>query len=413
MTTNAAQDPRPVEITTDPEFPVTIAPSRPSSTAFGRLRVADPYNLFDTKLLYDDAPLLWYFASSGGAFSQTYNATRASVTLFGPGAGGFGIRATNRKFNYEPGKSQLILMTFVMGATPTGCTKKVGLWDTINGVYFENTAGALSFNIDSFVTGATVTTSIPQASWNLDPLDGTGPSGITLDITKAQILVMDFQWLGVGSVRFGFDIDGDIVYAHQQDHANTATSVFMSNPNLPLNYAIITAGTGADSTLECICSSVVSEGGSQSFGRNIAVTNGTTAVAMANSALAYALVGIRLKSTALSQTAIIQRITAMSATANDYWLWELRWNPTVAGVFTYADVTSSQLQSAIGVAANTVTGGTVVAAGYVSREGEVSIDESIGLVLGSTVTTRDTYVLCGRPVNTPISVLGGIVWKEA
>jgi hypothetical protein len=56
---------------------------------------------------------------------------------------------------------------------------------------------------------------VPQSQWNVDRLDGTGPSKVNIDFTKSQIFVTDYQWLGVGRVRFGFYAYGKIHYCHQ------------------------------------------------------------------------------------------------------------------------------------------------------------------------------------------------------
>ena len=114
-----------------------------------------------------------------------------------------------------------------------------------DGIFFE-ADGDVSWNI---CKNGTITESVPQSAWNVDPLDGTGASGITLNLSAAQIAIIDYQWLGVGRVRTGFVIDGLPYYVHYFNHSNNPTfkSVYMSTPNLPIRYDIQTDGTNAGS----------------------------------------------------------------------------------------------------------------------------------------------------------------------
>ena len=103
---------------------------------------------------------------------------------------------------------------------------------------------------------------VAQEDWNIDKLDGTGPSGITLNSSKAQILWMDIEWLGVGSVRIGFVIDGAFIHCHTFHHSNIIESTYITSGSLPLRYEIANTGiTTSTSNLKQICSSVISEGG--------------------------------------------------------------------------------------------------------------------------------------------------------
>ena len=174
------------------------------------------------------------------------------------------IRQTRRYFRYQPGKSQLILATFVMDSPNAACTQRVGYFDAQNGIFFENAGTDYNLVRRSFTGGTASDLQVPRADWNIDSFDGNGPSGISLNFTKAQILLIDMEWLGVGRVRCGFVVDGIPYYAHEFLHANFVSSVYMTTPNLPIRYEIRgTAGLATGKTLHAICSSVISEGGFQ------------------------------------------------------------------------------------------------------------------------------------------------------
>ncbi|NDG30147.1 hypothetical protein EB118_08730 [bacterium] len=87
----------------------------------------------------------------------------------------------------------------------------------------------------------TVDTRIPQSQWNMDRMDGTGPSGNVLDITKMQMWFIDYSWYGAGVARFGVrDQKGDITYCHRFVHGNNQVEAYMRSGNLPARYEVDT-----------------------------------------------------------------------------------------------------------------------------------------------------------------------------
>lgn len=194
------------------------SPASPGIDPFGRSRVSEPASIFDSKQIFDDQPLLFSTATSGGGSTSYLNGLAATRLTVGAAGGARALRQTKRYFNYQPGKAQLIFVTYNFHGAVANVSKRVGYYDDGDGVYMElNSVGGnpvYSIHLRSSATGATLV-SKDQSEWNIDPLDGTGPSGYALDPTKAIILIIDFEWLGVGQVRVGFDFGGQIVYAHR------------------------------------------------------------------------------------------------------------------------------------------------------------------------------------------------------
>lgn len=395
---------------------VSIGPSDSAlNDAFGRLRVAEPFTIFDSKMLNDASPLFWDDQNvSGGGTSSTHNANQASATLAVSAAtAGRRVRQTRRRFNYQPGKSLTVIMTGVLGAGTAGITRRVGLFDDQNGIFYQLSGTTLQLVRRTFVTGVAIDNTVDQSAWNIDKLDGAGPSGVTIDTTKTQIFFMDVEWLGVGRVRCGVYVDGLPIYVHQFVHANILTTVYMSTPNLPLRYEIQNDGTGAAASLTQICSTVLSEGGQDDTGFLRETDTGVTALAAAAIGTEYAMLGFRLKSThrAISVNMIGQSI--LCGSPNDQFLWRWKLNPTVAGTFTYADITDSALQRAIGVAANGVTNGIAIAGGYGLSAAVVQSNLSSQLLIGSSIAgISDTLVLCVTPVTANASMYGACQWRE-
>mgnify|MGYP001427467936 CR=1 FL=1 len=203
---------------------VTIDTNNATGTAFGRLRVASPSYVFDTNFQYDLQSLVFEQVTSGTGATITHDSTNrnALMTFSSTPTGGSAYMQTFEHFRYQAGRSQLIFATFNFQGGTANTVKFVGYSDIHNGVELQmnGTTPRIALLSDTDKGDEFV----DQSSWNVDKLDGTGKSGITLDFTKTQILVIDLQWLGVGRVRVGFDIDGVVVIAHQFIHATTKLS---------------------------------------------------------------------------------------------------------------------------------------------------------------------------------------------
>ncbi len=179
------------------------------------------------------------------------------------------VRESTLVFAYQPGKSLQIINTFVMGDAKTGLRQRVGYFGVGNGVYLERDGEEIAFVLRSSANNTIVDTRIIQSAWNVDKLDGVGVSKKTLDLDKANIFFIDVEWLGVGTVRCGFVIDGQLIHCHSFHHAGIESDAYMTTAVLPVRYEIKnTAGTASASTLKQICSTVISEGGFNPTGRH-------------------------------------------------------------------------------------------------------------------------------------------------
>lgn len=393
----------------------------PSVDAFGRLRTSNPFTLFDAKQAFDNLPNLWDDQEvSGSGTSSNHSVDLAASTLaVSATTAGNRTRQTFMRFNYQPGKSQFILITFLLDKTGggTGITRELGYGDDDNGIFLVDNEGTYQVVIRSSTSGSAVDTAIDQEDWNIDPMDGTGPSGVTIDFSKVQIFEIDMEWLGVGRVRVGFNIDGQSFYVHQFLHANIISTVYMSSPNLPLRYKIANDGTGVASSMDAICASVVSEGGLENNGIIRSANIGTTPINANTTGTTYALVGLRAKTTHIGANLRIISQSVLAGTTDDF-IWSIRFNPTVAGTFTYSDLSDSGVQLAYGDTAgnpstNTVTGGQLIASGYsigrVADRAEVFTARHLGAAIDGT---RDTLVLCVTPITGNADIYGSITWRE-
>jgi hypothetical protein len=308
--------------------------------AFGRLRVSNPYTLFDSQNRF--AADNQFSQSLTGTGSATYLPNESSVSLQVTANGDQAIRQSLRCMPYQPGKGLLVMCTFVM-VPAAGVTAQVGYYNAANGVFFQSPGGGEpEFVLRSSTTGVPVERIEPQSAWNGDKLDGTGASGITLDLTKAQILWMDFEWLGVGSVRCGFIINGEYIVCHTFNNANDLNKVYMTTAILPVRYQITrTSGTGA-ATLTQICSTVISEGGYGQVSSPNTVRRTTALGSISTTFLP--LVAIQLNSGREGAIVLPQTVNVMPTAAGDYEVVLMRTDssPLTGGAWVTSDFPNVQ-----------------------------------------------------------------------
>lgn len=389
--------------------------------AFGRLRVSEPYTLLDTKQLVDKLPLFYDEVITGAGATSVHNPNRASTLMSVPSnVVSSVVRQTKLRGTYQPGKSLLTLMTFVLGETGSGITKRVGYFDEKNGLFLQCDDGVLSVVRRTYASGVAVDNGVLQDDWNIDKLDGTGKSGITLDFTKTQILLIDLEWLGVGRVRFGFVIDGKVYYIHELNNANILDVVYMSTPNLPVRYEITNDGTGLASSLEHICSTVVSEGGQQATVLQTYISRDGTPVTLGNQDTYTPVLSLRLKQNHIG-TRLSPVTVEIMATGNLNYEWRLILNPTIAGtdLVNWTDVPNSSVQyDMTRNNTNLITGGHIIAGGYGASSAQSRIQVTgtarSYLTIGSNIDNSvDELVLCISNIDGNGGIVyGGILIDE-
>lgn len=402
-----------------PNNTVTFKDS-PAQDAFGRLRTSDPVTLFASQFQYDLQPLMWESALTAGG-TATHLPNESSVRLRVATNGDKVIRQSRIYTRYRPGKSLLVALTFVMGSDTANVRKRLGYFDASNGIFLEqNGVTQTSIVRRTSTSGSPVDNLVAQADWNLDKFDGTGPSGITLDFTKAQILMMDLQWLGVGRVRVGFDINGVFYPAHQFLNANNLSTVYMTTANLPIRYEIEATGAiGGNTDLIQICSMVSSEGGFESelgmprsFGR-------TTATSVTSR---RPILSIRPKLTfngIVNRGLILPEGVSLTAATNDSY-WELVYGGTVSTGTAWTSVSANSLTE-YDVGSSAISGGEVIASGFIvtaSGGGSPRLQTSENIIsrfpltLDIAGTGFTTLSLVCTSFTGTSSVTGTIDWRE-
>lgn len=393
-----------------------------SGDAFGRMRISQPFTLFDSSHRYKDNNL-WDSLIVGTGSTVGFVTTQGLINIgIGTTAGCSVIRETTKVFSYQPGKSLLTLNTFVPNSPKENLRQRIGYFGADNGLYYEIDGTTAYFVERSTSTGTS--TRVAQSDWNVDKLDGTGPSGITLDLTKAQILWMDIEWLGLGTVRIGFVINGQMIHCHSFHHANFIASTYITTASLPLRYEIVNTGvTTSSSTLKQVCSTVISEGGYELSGLQQSVGTPITApYTMSVAGTFYPIISIRLKATPdrLDAIAILTALSLMGVSNGINYNWQVRASgTTTGGTWTSAGDDSSVEYKLNGTG---ITGGRILASGFFNsaNQGSPSINILKEALFkfqlernGLTGTPYEmTLAVAASPISSSEEVYAAMDWEE-
>jgi hypothetical protein len=393
-------------------------PSGMAVDAFGRARVSQPVTLFDSFHRYN---LNERWVSSNTANTDvTFDANASTVSLnVDEQNGSKVIRETKRVFVYQPGKSLQILNTFVMNEPKANLVQKVGYYNDENGIFFQLSGNTATFVLRSNTTGSIVNSVATQDNWSIDKLDGTGPSKITLDLTKAQISFFDIEWLGVGSVRCGFIIDGKYIHCHTFNHANIFDSVYMTTAMLPLRYEIENLGaTDSSSTLKQICSAVISEGGYEprgepkSFGLNL-----NDQRTLSTLSTDFPVVSLRLNPDFIDDGVIIREASVFGISTAVYKIAFVR-DATISGA-VWANVSSTSSVQYNSNSTATMSGGTIVYQDYFASTNQSSGQINIGpdlfkyqLERNGLTDTPFVFTLAVQANSNNANVVASLSWEE-
>lgn len=393
-----------------------------SFDAFERLRTSNPLTHIDHK-----SPQV-----SLNGISTTELTVNGSAVQFQSGtalhrlsvSGSDGDRTvfqTKRTAPYHPGKSQLILQTFRHHTSASNELRRTGYFNDTDGVFLELSGSTVNMVKRSSTGGFVDDNAIPQSSWNLDRLDGTGPSGITLDFLKTQIWMADLEWLGVGSIRTGFIVDGEMIHAHRFDHANKEELPYMGNPSLPLRWEIASHGAGSAGYLDAICGTVISEGGSGELDNIFTGDLGTTEKDIGGTLTP--LITFRVGTNFIG-TVKFERFNIQDAGGKRY-RWALIKDATISDPEAASWVAPAGSIGEYDVSmTGSVSGGTVLASGYGGNTSGGTGNAQVGSEdvssdkfppIGKAVDgTADTLTLAVEVIDTPGSMnfLASVSWGD-
>lgn len=384
--------------------------------AFGRQRTAQLSSLIEAKHLSDLAPLNLVSQTTGTA-SIAHQANQGSALLsVGSASGDRVVERTKSRAIYQPGKSLLWEITALFPAPKTNVRARAGYFDDNDGVFFSTTDTGVAVVRRTSTSGSPVDETVEQAAWNIDRLDGSGPSGIAVsDWNKTHIFGADMQLLQVGAVRFFVVIGGRPLHVHTMAHAGVLSLPYVSNTNLPLTWELVNVGnTSGTTTMRSICAQVSSEGGYEPKGMHEAVNRGVTLAGPIGAGVRTELIALRLTVANLRWCSLLlDEATVMCPSTADF-LWEVRVNPT-------GGAAGAWVASSSGLCEYNLTRGAVNGDGYLIDSGygadgaseardTIETEQTFG-TLSLTGPTADVISLQVVNIAGNESYLGALTWR--
>jgi hypothetical protein len=413
--------------------------------AFGKLRVSQPFPAFSSKAEYSKNRHTWWEVNEAGAQVNEAIQSGADSTISLPIpaiAGRSLIRQTRSWFPYQPGNSHRPLLTFAMRANEPGIRKRIGLFSEKNGIFFEQGSDGIYYIVlRSSSSGTIQERKIPQTEWNLDTFISTGirnPSGINEEtirpedgalftLENTQIFDVDLEWLGVGMVRCGFNIDGETYFAHEFCNAGFEITTYMKTASLPMRYEITNiTGVNTGSLLQ-ICQGLHVEGGSQLWGYpQVASTELVAVSAPAN--VWTGVLAVRPKSTFYgyeNRSTIIPVSYQMTISSNGICYSQMIHGASITGK-TWTQVDSdvnyaSASEYTTAITAAQYTGGHIHKKEYLSASNKGEIQSGADFIQNLYVNrgynylddaSSETYMMAVYPIGNAATIYGSIEIAE-
>jgi hypothetical protein len=383
-------------------------------TTKDRLKVSEVTTTYFTSFQFGPTGEWDPLTSSGG--TVTYNATLGGMDVgVSSTLNSQSIFQSRRVMSYVPGRSSGLSGAYRLSNLTSGIRYRWGIFDENNGAFFEVNGNDINCVVRSNTTGSVVDSSVPRSSWNEDKLDGSGRSGIILDLTKQQLPYIEYEWYGAGEVKYYFLIDGRKRLVHVASHANRISTVYCRTPFLPLRAEVKNlTGASGGGTLYYGSVSHVSEGNADRRGQVANVASPITGYTLTTAGTYYPIFSGRLKSTTLN--ALVKpigfRLSTLGHTEG------LHFKVLFSGVLTggtWVDAAVIDPVSEFNTTATAISSPAILFAGYQppATAGQfISFPQNAPLGRGSIGTVSDMVTLAVAGTSNNTVVMMSVDWIE-
>ena len=386
-------------------------------TAKNRLKVSNQELQYFNTFQYGRDTNIWDEVTTNGAsleFDQYLGMVKMSVT---GQLGSQAIQQSKRVIRYIPGRQNELSFSVLFTMPATGIRRRIGLFDEQCGFYFEDGGDGNYYCVLRRNTAAgVVETRVAREDWNVDPLDGTGPSGFSGDPNAVQMVTFEYDWYGAGQVEVNWIIKNNKYPVHHFDTGNILPHTWTSTPFLPVRKEI-TNVTGAAGTHSMYVgsTSIYAEATTSVVGRESNAASPITGKSTGNTANTFVpILSIRLKSDRLR--GIVMPVDFQAATLdNTAIFFRLVSNATLTGASWVSSGTESFVEYDVSATAN--SGGTVMKTGYLSSSNQgdiITFDPKTTTQLGRTNLGTDSEILTIEVASTQANkaAFASINWIE-
>ena len=401
----------------DPTFLSNPLPiTEKAKTAFGEVLMGQLSPQFQGSFEYtvDNTDLNINTEVAGGTVTQslgmavlTSSITTASTALF----------QSKQHAKYRPGLGGVSRFT-ALYTTPVAATEQyIGLADEVgSSAAFKNGYvigyDGTTFGFHRFQNDSKITTAL--SLWD-DPLDGSGPSGVTIDTTKLNIFFIQYQYLGAGAIRIWYEKpNGDLVKVYTVEYANTNTEPSTHNPNFHHVIWVSNGATTDSLTLKSSSYAYFVEG-KTSFIELHQPENASGTKEKTTVTTEVAIFTIRNKATYASKTNFIDIIllgagaSIEASSANNLGTVRVVKNATLGGVPSYSDINTSNSVLEIDISGTTVSGGKELGAGGLAGKND---SLQVPLIHNRIILNPgETLTLAGSSANSA-TIRSQASWRE-
>jgi hypothetical protein len=388
---------------------------RPQFSNNNRLKVAPFQTVFFNTFQYGKETDVWD-ERIVGVGTATHNVSASNVVMqVGSTAGSKIIRQTKNVMRYIPGRPATLAFAIRLEQPKVGIRRRFGLFDDYNGAYFEDDGGTYSYVIRTSTTGITTEIRVGRDEWNGEKFDGNGWTGVTADPTKQQMISINYEWYGAGTVDFAWLMAGETVKSHTFYNSNNQDKVWCSTPFLPIRLEIenVTGVAGTHYMYQG-SNSLIQEGEPEKLGTLLSISNPITGTTMASANTYYPIISIRLKSNNLTGVMLLRSLQAATDDNTNVY-WQLLQNATLTGG-TWVNHPDPNSFMQYNITQTAVSGGSDLLSGFVINGSGalVDLDVRAALQLGRSGigTISDTYTLVCASPNTNKKALAVLNWIE-
>ena len=411
----------------DENAPNTAFPVRlPTVTDMtNRIRVAIANQILETTWQYDLLPRIYSTSVTGAgtvtAPAQTDPAYAKIATT--TASGDLAVLQTKRFLIYQPFRTHILTMGMILGQGKTNLVKRFGQFSNFNGWYFEQSGSNfyVGYRNNSFEVSGTIDTKIERASWNIDKLDGTGPSGLDIDtdLHNALTFYIEFVWHGTQGIIWGIQYFDRQFAVHRLIWSTTANKPFVRSALLPVRYEMENTGAVASASTWFVGpNSFNIEGGEERKGQRFTASNATTSKLVNNTTTPTLILAVRPKEffNSVRNRGTIIPLEYSVLTDNDIFVEILIQSIVTGGTWISVDNTSI---SEYNTTFTSISGGYVVGGGYAGAAGNVAGSlantfEANAFVCQDALNSNAqlAIVIRARKLGNNADVYGQLKWKE-
>lgn len=313
--------------------------------------------------------------------------------------------SSKNSLHYYVGQGGLCLFTAIFTTGAANSTQEIGIGDSVNALTFGYNGTTFSINrrtnsVDNYIA---------QSDWNVDTMNGSGPSKVTLVPNYGNVFKIQYKWLGFGAINFFIENpnNGSFLLVHQIKYANQFTTTTLLNPTIPLFAKVSNTSNNTNIVLKTSSMSTFVEGQVNNLGLLNSIQNSKGTITTEVNVLT-----IRNNATFGGITnrkqVIILFFSSDNAGVPDV-VYKLKLNATLGGSPSYTNISTNTSVVSYDTAGTTVTGGRQLVSFY--SQGNSSLNQLMK-DLPIILNPGDILTVSATSSGAAITASVALTWSE-